>query len=479
MSDRPNIVFVMLDTVRADCLDAYGGSVRTNAIRRIASDAALYTNAISPGTYTVPSHVSLFMGQRVRSIKQLLKDPIDHCDENTDPFLSKNRYVKQGSMTLARKMSYIGYNTALFSNNPFVSQPTGLAEGFGYVQNLWFESKIERNRKSIKLALKMIQNDKVRKSLIKFASLLTMGMPRSTVDTLYYGLRSRLNRHFANEYGFYDLDKGAYRTTQAVGDYLKHINSGSNFLFINYMEAHEGYPTNLITKEYVEQDKWMLLSGIADRENIGIIKGAYDKRVAYLDTQIAKLMKMLKERGILDNAVLVFAGDHGQSFLEHNQLYHNMFPYEQLTNIPLFSARFVNGKQVKTKERVDNFVSLAALHDSILDIGYGKEEMIDGSLRRDNFVFSDHVGITEVWDTYLLSLIKKRSKYANAIFEAKRHHNTFASAVYYKNYKLLHYFNSNLKDELFDLNSDKGEEHNIIGENRPLALQMLRQAKNA
>ena len=477
MSGRPNIVFIMLDTVRADCLDVYGGSVRTSAIRRIASRAAVYDNAISPGTYTVPSHVSLFSGERVRNVRQLLKDPIEHSEENTDPFLLKSRYIKEGSMTLARKLSYIGYNTALFSNNPFVSRSTGIAEGFGYVQNLWFENKINKNRGSIKLALKMVQSDRLRKSLVKLAGLMSLAIPQGQLDYLYFKLRTKLNKHFAAEYGFYDLDKGAAKTTEAVKDYLGNVGLENNFLFINYMEAHEGYPTNLITKDYIEQDKWMLLSGIAESPNLPIIRKAYAKRVEYLDSQIVKLLRTLKERGLLDNAILVFAGDHGQSFLEHGQMYHNMFPYEQQTNVPLITARFVDGKQVGTKERVKENVSLTALHDSILDIGYGRQEIIDGSLRRDNYVFSDHVGITEVWDSYLLSLIKNRSKYATRIYETKRHHNSFASAVYYKEMKLIHYFKKGMKDELYDLRSDRQEEHNIIDSNRSTAQQMLRQAK--
>ncbi|MDE1846958.1 MAG: sulfatase-like hydrolase/transferase [Candidatus Micrarchaeota archaeon] len=477
MSGRPNIIFIMLDTVRADCLDVYGGDVRTSAIRRIASKAAVYENAISPGTYTVPSHVSLFSGTRVRNVKQLLKDPIEHSEENTDPFLLKSKYIKDGSMTLARKLSYIGYNTALFSNNPFVSRSTGIAEGFAYVQNLWFENKINKNRGSIKLALKMVQSDRVRKSLVKLAGLVSLGIPQRQLDYLYFNLRTKLNKHFAAEYGFYDLDKGASKTTEAVKGYLNNVGQENNFLFINYMEAHEGYPTNLITKEYVEQDKWMLLSGIADSSNLQIIKKAYSKRVAYLDSQIGKLLGELKAKGLLDNAVVVFAGDHGQSFLEHGQMYHNMFPYEQQTNVPLITARFVDGKQVGTKERIKENVSLTALHDSILDIGYGRQDIIDGSLRRDNFVFSDHVGITEVWDSYLLSLIKGRSKYASSIYETKRHHNAFATAVYHKEMKLIHYFKKGMKDELYDLKSDKREEHNIIDANRGIARQMLQQAK--
>ncbi len=440
MDERPNVIMVMLDTVRSDCLGVYGGGIRANAINRIASKATIYDNAIAPGTYTVPSHVSFFLGQRVRDVKQLFKDPMANSDQNTDPFLEKTKYIKPGSMTLARKMSYLGYDTALFSNNPFVSQPTGIAEGFGHVHNLWYEDNIKENSGMVKLLLKMIENDKARKSAIKLASIVSRGMTSGILDKMYLDLRVTLNKHFAKQYGFYKLDRGALRTNESIKGYLSNNESQNKFMFINYMEAHEGYPTNLVSNDYVEQDKWLYLSQIEDPSGVEPIKRAYSKRVQYLDKQIGKLMEILKSQGALDNSVVVFAGDHGQAFMEHGQLYHNMFPYEQMTNVPLITARYLNGKQVNTKERIHNFVSLTALHNSILDIGYGKNEVIDGSLKRDNFVFSDHVGITEVWDTYLLKLFSKRSKSIDKIYRAKLHHNTFATAIYYKNHKLIHYF---------------------------------------
>ena len=73
MDKRPNIIFIVLDTLRADMLSAYGGRVRLSNIDRWAREGVFYEHAIAPGTYTVPTHVSLFLNKRVREIKRLQK----------------------------------------------------------------------------------------------------------------------------------------------------------------------------------------------------------------------------------------------------------------------------------------------------------------------------------------------------------------------------------------------------------------------
>ncbi len=467
---RPNIIFIMLDTARADYFKEYGGRLDLPVIDRMARNATVYENAVSPGTYTASSHVSLFLGKRVASVRQLMKDKMRNHDENIDPFLVKSRLIRPGEATLAKKLSYLGYNTALFSNNPLVTKYTGIAEGFSYLSYTDSVAIASHKMRKVKVRapLSLIGNDTVRNKLLELTYMITRLIPRKNLDRLYMRLRSHLNRSYAEESRYYELDQGASPTNKLVDKYTKKIGTEANFMFINYMEAHEGYPTNLVTKEYVEQDKWLYLSGLLDPvESIGRITAARDRRMLYLDGQMGKLLADLRGKGQLDNAVVVFAGDHGQGFMEHGQMYHSMFPYSEIVRVPLIAAKFENGKQVKTRERISEPVSLTALHDAILDIGYGRSDMLDGSVRRDEYVFSDHTGITEVWDTYLLKLIRNRSSCADAIYRAKIRQNAFSTAVYSGDYKLIRYRNSK-PAELYDISEDPGELSNIAGEHRAM-----------
>ncbi len=176
----------------------------------------------------------------------------------------------------------------------------------------------------------------------------------------------------------------------------------------------------------------------------------------------------MRKRGLLDNTLLIFASDHGQGFMEHGIMYHNMFPYDEVSRVPLIAAKFEDGKIVRHGERIEEPVSLTDLHSSLLDIAYGREDFLDGSLRK-KAVFSDHVGITEVWDKCLLEKLRKRSNNAKRIYATKLYHNKKATAIYYKGYKLIHFFGKG-KDELYKI----GEENeNIIDSNRGIAHEML------
>ena len=468
---RPNVVFIVLDTLRADCTRQYGGRLSLPNIDRIGRNSTIYDNAVAPGTYTLTSHVSLFTGKRVRKVETLMKDPIANYYDSTDPLVSKNKYIGSSEMTLARRMSYLGYKTALFSNNPFVGNTTGLGEGFSHVVNTFMEEKLRTN----KAALNLIGNDAMREGLTRLAYFLTRMMPKDRLDKLYIGLRNRLNKGFGEKYGFYKLDQGAEATNRLIGRYLSRNDENDHFIFVNYMEPHEGYPTNLVTDRYVDQDKWLYVSNIQnDNQDVGVIREAYRKRIEYMDGQLGRLIGTLKSRGILDNAVLILASDHGQSFMEHGQMYHTLFPYEQISHVPLMTAKFENGKQVNTRERVGNPVSFTALYDSVMNVGYQKSDVINGELRKDNYVFCDHTGISEVWDIGLLRLLKARSKYADEIYRAKLAKNVFASAIYYKDYKLIHYYNKGTKDELYNIRSDPEESENVLDRNKGMAYDMLK-----
>ncbi|MEM3839356.1 MAG: sulfatase-like hydrolase/transferase [Candidatus Micrarchaeaceae archaeon] len=472
---RPNIIFIMLDTARADYFRAYGGRLELPTIDRLSRKAVVYENAVSPATYTAPSHVSLFTGKRVASVKVLMKDKLKNADVNTDPFLVKQKLINDGELTLAKKLSYLGYNTALFSNNPLVTRFTGIAEGFSYLSYTDSVAIASQKMKKLKVraTLKMVGNDAFRKRMLELSYLISSFIPSSALDRLYLRLRERVSKAFADEAGYYSIDLGASPTNKLIGSYAKKIYPEGNFMFINYMEAHEGYPTSLVTSDYVEQDKWLYLSGILDHsESLKYILKARDMRMAYLDKQIGILLGTLKERGLLDNAVVVLAGDHGQGFMEHGQMYHNMFPYSEIVHVPLIAAKFEGGKQANTQERIAEPISITALHDALLDIGFGRSDMLDGNVKRDKYVFSEHTGITEVWDAYLLKLIRKKSKSADAIYRAKLRQNVFSTAVYSGKYKLIFYRNGK-KPELYDLHEDPQETENIADSNKAKVRELL------
>ena len=94
-------------------------------------------------------------------------------------------------------MEYFGYKSALFSNNPFLSESTGLATGFSHVSNLFIDNKINANNARVKTVLNLIQNDHTRRGFVDLAYKIASVIPDKRLDSMYLSMRKRLNRHFS------------------------------------------------------------------------------------------------------------------------------------------------------------------------------------------------------------------------------------------------------------------------------------------
>jgi arylsulfatase A-like enzyme/cytochrome c-type biogenesis protein CcmH/NrfG len=68
------------------------------------------------------------------------------------------------------------------------------------------------------------------------------------------------------------------------------------------------------------------------------IVGAYDAEIAYADSQVARLLDHLRERGALESTLVIAVGDHGESLGEHQEQQHGFFVYEGTVRIPLIIA---------------------------------------------------------------------------------------------------------------------------------------------
>ena len=111
---RPNVVLVVLDSVRRDHLSCYGYHRETTPnIDRLDECGLLFEQAYSTSCWTIPAHASLFTGLY----------PSRH---GADLELG----LDEEHQTLAGYLSAHGYRTAAISCNGFVSKVTGLDRGF-------------------------------------------------------------------------------------------------------------------------------------------------------------------------------------------------------------------------------------------------------------------------------------------------------------------------------------------------------------
>ncbi|HTE89319.1 MAG TPA: sulfatase-like hydrolase/transferase, partial [Terriglobales bacterium] len=106
----PNVLVIVLDTLRADHLSSYGYARTTSPeIDRIASQGVLFENAIAPCSWSLPSHASLLTG----------RTPSEHGMQNVQPmpWLGWGKNSLGGYPTLGEVLGKRGYRSGAFSAN--------------------------------------------------------------------------------------------------------------------------------------------------------------------------------------------------------------------------------------------------------------------------------------------------------------------------------------------------------------------------
>ncbi len=110
----PNVLLVVIDTLRADRLGCYGWErAHTPSIDRLAREGVRFADAMSPSAWTLPSHASLFTSTY----------PSQHA-------VWSEQRLPEGLPTLAELLRDCGYSTAAITEGGFVRAVYGLARGF-------------------------------------------------------------------------------------------------------------------------------------------------------------------------------------------------------------------------------------------------------------------------------------------------------------------------------------------------------------
>jgi len=108
--ERPDLVLVVVDALRADHLNPYGYRRPTSpALAQLASSGAVFDDNTAQSSATLPSMVSMLTGRAML------------CDAQRIP---------AGVATLAERLAAAGYQTVAFAGNPLVSRAAGFDRGF-------------------------------------------------------------------------------------------------------------------------------------------------------------------------------------------------------------------------------------------------------------------------------------------------------------------------------------------------------------
>ena len=420
---RPNIVFVVLDTCRADHFSAYGyPRPTTPRFDALARDSVMFREAISASPWTLPSHATLFTGLYPRAHGATS----DHFQLDP-PFF-----------TLAEFLRACGYYTFGLSANPMVGRVPNLDQGFDRFEEVW------RNQGRDALSLVKVFN--------------------------------RIRGRFA--------DKGARQINRMTADWLSRRNPADPpfFLFINYLEAHGPYrPPRAFRDRFLKTDREgempdevniyddrfvRYFTGAEDLTALELddLRSMYDAELAYLDTRLGELLDSLEEHGLLEDALVIVLADHGENLGEHRMVDHQLCVYDTLLRVP-FLLRYP--PRLPAGRVVDQTVELTSVFPTVVDLMGLPQEQLPTSFQGPSILPT----ILEGRPLYPVTFSEYRSpaeilkilSFKAPDFDASFFDRDLIAA---RNGQSKYILTSNATDELYDLVRDPMEEENLCPDHR-------------
>jgi len=450
---RPNIVVIMIDTLRADHLSCYGyGRSTSPCIDRIAETGVVYEKAISPAAWTVPSHASLFTGTY----------PSRHGVDRSHLALGSDL------IPLPEALRRHGYRTFGISSNYWLSRETRFDRGFDHFVHGWQivqtrggNAPLERQQRKANMSAADGAFEQGHAWLHTCGNMLNDLFERTT----------RTMRR-----SFHMYDDGAWRVNSVVGRWMadwKRLEEPF-FAFIHYLEPHlryaapGGYRTRHLPRGVgdgriakVNQDFTRYITGRVEmtEEDFAILDGLYDGEISYVDFRVGQLHSALKEQGLLDNTVVVITSDHGENIGEHHLMDHVFCLYDTVLRVPLVVC---GSPEFRRGERVTAPVQTLDLFPTILNLAGIQDEELRSQVQGHSIFPSDVRAQSErpIISEYLepeppVAVLQKRFPDA----DVSKFDRTLR-AVRAGRYKYI--WASDGRDELYDLEGDPGEERNIL-----------------
>jgi arylsulfatase A-like enzyme len=298
----PNILILMVDTLRADRLGCYGHKVDTSlGIDAFSQNALLFENAYATAPWTLASVAGMMTG-RYPSVMGITDDMV----------LVDDRY-----RTLAQILADRGYSTGSIISHLFVGKAYNLHRGFAYYN----EDNLPKNDMHISAP-------GVSDAGIAFLN-------RQTPDHPFFLFLHYFDPHY--KYLMHDI-----------------LNTYPDFdgLIDSKMSIH--HLRSLAENDYFTDD---------DRRYLNAL---YDSEVRLSDYHVERVLGELRHLGLYDNTVIVFVADHGEELAGRPDRWigHSRKLTQEQIRVPLIIKlpKMKQGKRIRRNvSLVDILPTLAAI----------------------------------------------------------------------------------------------------------------------
>jgi len=329
---KPNIVFIGIDSLRADHMSCYGYQhLTTPHMDHFAQGGTLFENTISAHIPTTSGYSSMLTG-------------MDVFGTNVVALRHKGGIV-DGVKTLPEVLKENGYNTTCvgFTGNP---------ASRGFDKYLDFES----------------WGGWSDGRLPKAENLNAVAIP--------------------------ELDRLASKNKPFLL-FLRHMDPHAPYLppaqfERTFYHGNETDPANrsmdpvLAFKPFRDFHASWLPPGISDKD---YVIAQYDGEIAYMDSCIQVIFNALEARGILDETIVVINSDHGETLYDHDCYFDHHGLYEPTLHVPLiirYPGKIPAGKRVKglnlQHDLMPTLLELAEIPTEIPFTGKSLLPMISGEV---------------------------------------------------------------------------------------------------
>jgi len=413
-SNAPNILFLILDTVRGRSLSLYGYERETTPnLKGLARRGVVFDRAIATAPWTLPSHGSMFTGRPAQ-------------DLNAGRFTPLN----DAYPTIAEVLAAHGYATGGFAANlAYVSYEFGLQRGFQH----WNDYPISLTQ--------ILTNS----SLGRFLLLEGYSGGRNSWPMRVLGIEHWI---------------GHTRTAADINAKLVAWVSAQHkpfFAFANYFDTHMPYvPPEPYLGEFgpvrhrsflqrlrtERPGKWPHRGNPANEQRL---RDRYEESIAYLDSQIGALLAELQSRGALENTIVVVASDHGEEFGEAGAYEHDSGLSFNQIRVPLL----VVGPRIPRSVRIERPVSLRDLAVTLAELSGNEASGLAGASLAPLWS-----GSTTAHTSPVYSALEKKKKSQASIVDER-----------------FQYIKRADGEQLYDHLADPNETHDLVG--TPVAAAVL------
>lgn len=283
-----NVLFIVVDTLRADQLGCYGSAHPTSpTIDALAADGAMYTHAYSYSDGTLHSHAALFSSRYVEA---------ENLNGITAP-------------TLAEVFRAAGYRTYCAAANPLLAPSQGFQRGFDVFTNFPVRPELREqafNPDDFNAQTEVRSAEETTNTALQMLEFHRQRTP----DTPWLMFINYLDPHdpyterkpWSDEF---------HESPSHIDGYLRHGDSTTLW-------------------EWISRESPKLST-----DDVRRLEELYDAEIRYTDSQIARLLDAIDKAGERERTIVVITSDHGEMFGERHMFTHMLGCYEDELHVPL------------------------------------------------------------------------------------------------------------------------------------------------